>query len=207
MTEISTHTPAETRPRAVPAWRRLISRVHADLQVRWVKFRHGQTPPRRSRSRLRQLRVKDLKAILVTVRHGGGPYGASDSVLIQTATSRRLREGELLALRWGDIDLAAGTVKVERALRDAEFGPPKCGRGRQVRLSPRTRRALRRHRASLCQRGPADLVFPDPTDGGCLDPKALRCRFRAALRRAGFPEMHLFDLPAAFKAPWWSRYL
>jgi integrase len=207
MTEISIHAPSGERRRAVPAWRRLLSRAHADLRVRWDALGCRQAPQRRPRSRLPELSVKDLEAILATARILGGLYGPTDSALIETAAaSKRLREGELLALRWGDIDWAAGTVNVERALRDAEFRLPKCRRARQVRLAPHTRRVLRRHRASLDRREPGNLVFPDPTDGDCLDPDALRRRFRTALRRAGFPVMHPYELWVAFKAPWWSRY-
>lgn len=208
MTEISAHAPPIKRRRAVPAWRRLLSRLCTDLRVRWAELRGGQAPQDRSRSQLPHLSVKDLESILAAARLLGRPYGPTDGTLIQTAAaSKRLRDGELLALRWGDIDWAAGTVNVERALYDDRFGLPKCGRARQVRLAPRTRRVLRRHRASLRQRGHGDLVFPDPVDGGCLDPKALHRRVRAALQRTGFPAMPLFHLRVAFKAPWWSRYL
>lgn len=208
MTDISTHAPLGAHRHAVPTWRRLLSRAHADLRVRWAELCRGQAPQRPLRSHLPHLSVKDLEAILAAARCAGGPYGPSDGALIQAAASNeRLRDGELLALRWVNIDWAAGTVNVERGLRAAEFGPPKCGRARQVRLAPHTSRALGRYRASLCQQGPADLVFPDPTHGGCLDPQALRHRFRAALWRADFPAMHLFHLRVAFKAPRWSRYL
>jgi integrase len=73
--------------------------------------------------------------------------------------------GELLALRWGDIDWVAGTVNVERVLRETELKPPKCGTARQVRLAPHTRRSLLRHRASLDRREAGDLVFPNPRGG------------------------------------------
>jgi integrase len=115
--------------------------------------------------------------------------------------------GELLALRWGDIDWVAGTVNVERVLRKTELEPPKCGTARQVRLAPHTRRSLLNHRASLDRREAGDLVFPNPRGGGFLDARPLRRRLRAALGRAGFPPISIAHLPLAFKAPWWSRYL
>lgn len=55
-----------------------------------------------------------------------------------------LRRGELLALRWEDIDLTAGRVTVRRAVWEGVEGTPKGGRRREVPLSPEARAALAR---------------------------------------------------------------
>ncbi len=56
---------------------------------------------------------------------------------IALALGTGLRRGELLALRWSDVDLAAGRLAVRRAMRFAadrscEFGPCKTERSRRV---------------------------------------------------------------------------
>jgi integrase len=64
-----------------------------------------------------------------------------------------LREGELLGLRWEDIDFDTGTLAVRRTLSETKscghiFEPPKNGKGRNVRLTNSAMEALKRHRAA-----------------------------------------------------------
>jgi integrase len=61
-----------------------------------------------------------------------------------------LRQGELLGLKWDDVDLEAGTLQVRRTLTTAKGGPvlasPKTkGSRRSVKLSQRALSALRSH--------------------------------------------------------------
>lgn len=211
MIELSTDALSQQRrERATSALRRLIARIRQDLLTRWAVFRRGQAPCSGCGHVVSEpdLSVHDLDRILAAARCLGGRYGSIDCALLEAAaTSRRLRLGELLALRWRDIDWTAGTVNVERVLRETELVRPKCGGAREVRLAPHTRRSLRRYRASLGRCEAGDLVFPDPRGRGFLDARRLRHRIRAALERAGFSQIAIAHLPLAFKAPWWSRYL
>lgn len=210
MTELSTRALSQQRQHAASALRRLIVRIRQDLLTRWAVLRRGQAPCSRCGRVVSgpNLSVHDLDRILAAARCLGGRYGSIDSALVEAAaTSRRLRVGELLALRWGDIDWLAGTVNVERVLRETEIGPPKCGTARKVRLAPHTRRSLSHYRASLDRSEAGDLVFPDPRKGSFLDARRLRQRLRAALEHAGCPPIPIARLPLAFRAPWWSRYL
>ena len=57
-----------------------------------------------------------------------------------------LRRGELLALRWQDIDRSAGLVRVRRNFTRGRFGTPKSRRSsRAVPLAARVGRELQRH--------------------------------------------------------------
>lgn len=208
MNELLTLALYQQRQRATSVLRRLVAGVRHDLLARGEAFRLGRVPGRKSQHLVPELGVRNLETILAAAHHLGGPYGRLDRTLIEAAaTSRRLRESELLALRWGDIDWIEGTVNVERALHEKTLVRPKCGRSRKMRLAPHTRLSLLRHRASLAVHGPEDLVFPDPTTGSFLDIRFLRRRLGAACRQAGFPAIAFRNLPMAFKAPWWSRYL
>jgi integrase len=96
-----------------------------------------------------------------------------------------LRQGELLALRWSDVDRVAGRLVVKRSVWRGILGPPKGGRSREVALSPEAVRSLKAHRHL---RG--ELVFC--TDGGrmftkneCEHPLWRACK-RAGLRRIGW---------------------
>lgn len=82
------------------------------------------------------------------------------------AAATGCRRGELAALRWGDVDLAAGRVRVARALSYLGAGglvekPPKSGKARTVALEPAAVEVLRTWRQT--QR---DVGAPIPLDGG-----------------------------------------
>ena len=61
-----------------------------------------------------------------------------------------MRQGELLGLRWTDVNLDARTMAVQRSLdADGTFNPPKRDKSRRtVRLTGQDVDALRTHRAS-----------------------------------------------------------
>jgi hypothetical protein len=55
--------------------------------------------------------------------------------MVLLALRTGLRQGELLALRWEDVDLVAGRLVVRRNLAKGVVGTPKSGRAREVPLS------------------------------------------------------------------------
>ena len=65
---------------------------------------------------------------------------------IVTALKTGLRVGELLALKWEDIDLVAGQRVVRRTLWHRQEGPPKGGHNRRVPLSDEAVAVLKAHR-------------------------------------------------------------
>jgi len=96
-----------------------------------------------------------------------------------------LRQGELLALRWEDVDLVAGKLRVARSVTRGVVTTPKSGKGREVPLSDAAVRALKSQRHL---RG--ELVFCDGagemlTKGLCKWPLRRACK-RAGLRRIGW---------------------
>ncbi len=125
------------------------------------------------------------------------------------ALATGMRQGELLGLRWADVDLDTGTLRVRSNLqwsRDTGtyvFGKPKTRSGeRMIELAAPFVEALREHRkAQLGERlslGPAwvdhDLVFCS-TVGTPLDANHLRRRsFEKLLRAADLPKIRFHDL-------------
>jgi integrase len=99
--------------------------------------------------------------------------------LIVVALRTGLRLGELLALRWGDVDLEAGRLVVRQAAARGVVGTPKNGRTREVPLSEDAVRALREQRHD---RG--ELVFC-ADDGSMLTRNACRRPLWRACDRAG----------------------
>jgi integrase len=100
---------------------------------------------------------------------------------ITLALTTGLRRGELLGLQWGDIDLDAATLRVERSVEETRAGlrlkPPKTRRGRRnFKLPSEAVTVLRAHKVEQMQTrltlgmGKPDattLVFSD-IDGGLL---------------------------------------
>jgi len=96
-----------------------------------------------------------------------------------------LRQGELLALRWEDVDLVSGRIMVRRAVARGKIGTPKSGKSREVSIGKFAIAALQAHRHL---RG--ELVFSDLggkmlTTGACKWPIWRACK-RSGLRRVGW---------------------
>jgi integrase len=84
-------------------------------------------------------------------------YGRPDAVAWRALAFTGMRRGELLALRWRDLDLDAARLSIRRSVglvhrkgTPAELveGPTKSGRERVVDLDPQTVEALRRYRVA-----------------------------------------------------------
>lgn len=156
----------------------------------------GERPrSRRQREEVKALSPALAHALLDTAR------GARNEVLYVVAVHTGLRQGELLGLKWTDVDMAGetGRLSVRRSLKKVEgglaFGPPKNRASRRgVPLNRTAAAALVDHRRRqneerLRPPGEAwddhDLVFPNraghPTDHNNL----YRREYLPLLARAG----------------------
>src|SRR5205814_9891965 len=93
---------------------------------------------------VRFLGVEELEALIRAVPDD--ELGALETVLYRTAAMTGMRRGELLALRWRDVDWTAGLVRVRRNYTRGEFGTPKTRRSsRAVPLPDALAADLDRH--------------------------------------------------------------
>lgn len=136
-------------------------------------------------------------------------------VLLATTGMRR---GEAIGVRWRDVALDAGRVRVVQTITQVRsavtVGEPKTARGRRyIALDGATVAVLRSHRTRMLGErllvgadfGDEDLVFHQP-DGTCLRPDAVSAMF---VRRYGLPMLTLHGLrhtwatlgPRARRAP------
>jgi integrase len=105
---------------------------------------------------------------------------AQDAEIVRLAAYAGLRRGELVALRWRDVDFASRKIIVRRALSGAtELKSTKSRRAREVPLPDQAAAALERLSRRGEFTGPDDYVFVNRLGRG-LDPSALRRRYERA---------------------------
>jgi integrase len=110
-----------------------------------------------------------------------------------------MRQGELLALRWRDIDWAARRVRVRRNYVRGSWGAPKTRRGsRAVPLADRLAAELEHHFRRSAFKADDDLVFGHPALGTVVDHSDLVRRFKRVLQAAGVREVRFHDLRHTF---------
>jgi integrase len=129
-------------------------------------------PPKVNETEIESLKADEIDAVLTALKdHRLEPIAV-------LALSSGARRGEILALNWANVDLDAGTIKIERSLEQTKAGlrfkAPKTKNGRRVvSLPPIAVDALRAHRRSRLElrmalgQGkpePDALVFSDFND-------------------------------------------
>ncbi len=158
-------------------------------------------PPRMAETELRTLNPGQVRALCAAAA------GDRFEALFVVAVTTGLRQGELLALRWRDVNLDAATLQVTGTLTRDDQGlavtAPKTARSRrQVVLAPPSVAALIRHRSLQAverERMGAiwvdhDLVFPNVIGGPMQRDHLIRRHFVPLLRRAGLPTLRFHDL-------------
>ncbi len=129
------------------------------------------------------------------------------AALVVLAAATGARRSEVLALRWRDIDLDAGSVEIGRAIVMGPSGPvekdTKTHSARKVSLDPTTLATLRQHRELVVNRAaqcrvkirPAAFVFSQEVDGSePWRPDSTTRAFARLCRRAGLEGVRLHDL-------------
>jgi integrase len=122
---------------------------------------------------------------------------SQDAELVRVAAYAGLRRGELLALRWRDVDFAGSALTIARAMSAGVESSTKSGRVRRVPLAHQAAAALERtsQRERFTSRD--DLVFCNAY-GRPLEASALRRRYRHAQKAAGVRPLRFHDLRHTF---------
>lgn len=157
-------------------------------------------PPQLKREEIQPLNAGQVRALLQAAETADDRLRTFYAVAVRTG----MRPGEMLALRWSDVDLEGNaTVRINRSLSDGEFTAPKTARSRRrITLSPATIAALKLHRKHQLEESMAKaglwedhgLVFPSSV-GTPKSQRNLNREFKNAIKRAGLPEhFRLYDL-------------
>lgn len=158
-------------------------------------------PPKRARREMQTLDAEQVRRLL---------QEAEDTeyyALIYVAVNTGLRRGELLGLKWEDIDLKEGTAQIRRSLQRIRgegivAREPKTHRSRRsVSLPPTVVEVLKKQRASQAKdrlfMGEAyrdsGLVFATSL-GTPIEPANLSRRFDQLVKSAGLPHTRFHDL-------------
>ena len=157
-------------------------------------------PPRAERNEMRALDEDETAKLLALLE------GTRLHMPVFLAVTTGLRRGEILGLRWSNIDLETGTLTVVQSLEQTKAGlkfkSPKTHRSRRsIALPQMTVEALRSHRAAQAEEklalGPAyeenGLVCPRP-GGGPWAPDVFSTAFAAFVRRSDMKAFRFHDL-------------
>ena len=158
-------------------------------------------PPQVRREEMRPLTAEQVRILFDAAE------GDRLAALYVLAVTTGLRQGELLGLKWDDVDLEGGTLRVRRTLTTAKGGlqltaPKTKGSRRTVKLTQKAVQALRSHLER--QLGEIDragslwrengLIFASES-GDPLDRRNVTThRFKPLLGRAGLPQIRFHDL-------------
>jgi integrase len=121
----------------------------------------------------------------------------ADAAIFLTAAFTGLRRGEVLGLRWRDIDFTGSTIRVRASYAAGHLTTPKSGKVRAVPMAPDVASALAKFDDRTRFTGDDDFVFAGEA-GLPLDGDALSSRYRDALARAGLRSLRFHDLRHTF---------
>jgi integrase len=146
---------------------------------------------------IRFLEPEEIEALLRGVPDDD--LGRIERRMYLAAAMTGMRQGELLALRWRDVDWPARRVRVRRNFVRGEFGTPKSKRSsRSVPLADRLAGELDRLHQETPYPNDDDLVFAHPHTGKPIDRSRLLKRFKAALEREEVRTVRFHDLRHTF---------
>ena len=158
---------------------RLIARNPAD----------GCALPKAERKEMQTLPVEQLTSFLREAKDSGV------FALYYIDLTTGLRRGELLGLKWSDIDLEKGDLRVQRQIGRIN--------GKIIEMPLKTKNAYRTLPLSAdaisvlkiqkCKVGNSEWVFPSPT-GGPMSPDSVLHMLHRVLKRAGLPKVRFHDL-------------
>ena len=188
-----------------------VQKIHVVLHkalsqaVKWSLIPRNATgvvsAPRPAPKEMRPLSTEEVKRLLESVR------GDQLEALWVLAVHTGMRQGELLALKWSDIDLEAAKVSVRKTLTRERghyrLGEPKTKRSRRtIKLTESAMEALQTHLSRQIEQierlgdlyRDQGLVFT--TDSGApLNPSNIRNRnLRRLKQNANLPDIRFHDL-------------
>ena len=153
---------------------------------------HAVALPKVEHKEMHTIPAEQLQAFLNEAKASG----VYEMYYIELATG--LRRGELLGLKWEDVDLTAGIIRVHRQIArvngEIVEAPLKTKNSyRAVSISPQAIRVLKEQKTKTND----EYVFPSP-NGGPISPDSVNNMLKRVLERAGIPKVRFHDLRHTF---------
>ena len=153
----------------------------------------GCALPKLEHQEMKTIPVEQLASFLREAKDSG----VFEMYYIELATG--LRRGELLGLKWEDLDLEQGTLRVQRQVDringEVVEAPLKTKNSyRTISLGADAVGILEEQRKKC---GSSPYVFPSPT-GGPISPDSVLQMLHRVLKRAGLPKVRFHDLRHTF---------
>ena len=150
--------------------------------------------PKKERTEMKTLPLEDLQAFLAEAKHSG----VYELYFTELATG--LRRGELLGIKWADLNFDANSVYIQRQITrvngKVQESPLKTKNAyRQIILPDEVTKVLKEKQKR--EDGFSEYVFPSPV-GGPMSPSNMRRTLLGVLRRAGLPQIRFHDLRHTF---------
>ena len=148
--------------------------------------------PKVEHKEMQTIPAEQLQAFLAEAK----ATGVYEMYYIELATG--LRRGELLGLKWQDIDWKNGVIKVRRSIArvngEIVESPLKTKNSyRAVTISSQAIEVLKQQKAKTNDH----YVFPSP-NGGPISPDSVNNMLKRVLARAGIPKVRFHDLRHTF---------
>ena len=204
--DIERYVAAKRKSLAVKTIRNHVNTMHSifDLGLRkgWCQVNPVKQADRptvtETETRIQFLDQPELE-LLLAAPYPDDAFGRIEPTLYLTAAMTGLRQGELIGLRWRDVDFGASRIRVVSPYVRGEFGDPKSiGSGRSVPMAERVADALGDLKQRTLYSRDRDLVFCHPETGKPLDRSKLVRRFKEALRHAEVHQITFHELRHTF---------
>ena len=153
----------------------------------------GCALPKVERKEMQTLPVEQLTSFLREAKDSGV------FALYYIDLTTGLRRGELLGLKWSDIDLEKGDLRVQRQIGriDGKIIEMPLKTKNAYRTLPLSADAISVLKIQKCKVGNSEWVFPSPT-GGPMSPDSVLHMLHRVLKRAGLPKVRFHDLRHTF---------
>ena len=153
----------------------------------------GCALPKLEHKEMKTLPVEQLTSFLREAKESG----VFELYYIELTTG--LRRGELLGLKWEDIDLTQGSLRVQRQVAriNGEVIEAPLKTKNAYRTLPLSTDAVDVLREQRKKNGSSSYVFPSPT-GGPISPDSVLHMLHRVLKRAGLSQVRFHDLRHTF---------